>query len=208
MALLSMFAATAPAFAGPPLLCHPFDIGNARSLPWSASGTWSEGRPDYDVSRLVADSEALLTAATPVIVRMETLRRAAIYASKDRRVAEQLLTVLTSRARASEVAGHVDALAFLDAAYLTGAFRQIGMLEQMAQFRDRAPVMRALVAKMDAYALIARSVAANPNDPALQFAAALIAADSNRGAYLTHAQRARDGAHRDALLVRNIGHVS
>jgi len=208
IALLSMFAVAAPAFAGPPLLCHPFDIGDARSLPWSTGGNWAEGRPDYEIARLVADTEALLTPTTPVIVRMETLRRAAIYASRERHVAEQLFAAVTSRARASEAAGRVDALAFLDAAYVTGAFRQIGMLEQMAQFRDRAPLMRSLVANTDAYALIAKSVAASPNDPAVQFAAALIASDSSRDAYRAHAQKARDGAHRDALLARNIAHVS
>ena len=26
-----------PAFAGPPLLCHPFEIGTARSLPWGSA---------------------------------------------------------------------------------------------------------------------------------------------------------------------------
>ena len=31
--------AAAPAIAGPPLVCHPYDIGNAASLPWDAQGT-------------------------------------------------------------------------------------------------------------------------------------------------------------------------
>jgi hypothetical protein len=156
----------------------------------------------------MSDTQALLTPATPVVVRMETLRRAALYASRDRQVAEQLLTALTARARASESAGRVDALAFLDAAYLTGAYRQIGMLGQMAEFRDRAPIMRTLVANVDPYTLIKKSVTASPNDPAVEFAAALIASDSNRDAYRAHAQKARDGAHRDALVARNIAHVS
>src|SRR4051812_23108515 len=115
MAALAAIIVATPAFAGPPLLCHPFDIGSARSLPWTQS--WSQGQPDYKVDHLIADTESLLTPSTPVLVRMETLRRAAIYASADPKVATELLNRLTTRANVSESSGHPDALAFLDAAY-------------------------------------------------------------------------------------------
>jgi len=49
-----------PALAGPPLLCHPFDIGAARSLPM-ARGGWQAVDPTYDVLRLVADTLAILS---------------------------------------------------------------------------------------------------------------------------------------------------
>ena len=139
---------------------------------------------------------------------METLRRAAIYASRDRAVASRLLAALTDKARGSEQAGRADALAFHDAAYITEALRQVGMLEQMAEFRDGAPAIRQLVAGTDGYALISKSLAARPGDPSLEFAAALIAADSRREAYQRHASNARAGASRDALLAKNIGHIS
>jgi len=77
-------------FAGPPLLCHPYDIGSARSLPWNDAAGWTGTRADYKLENLVADTDALLTPTTPVVVRMETLRRAAIYASMDAKVAKQL----------------------------------------------------------------------------------------------------------------------
>ena len=208
VAVLAALTIASPVFAGPPLLCHPFDIGTARSLPWDGTKAWFQGASGYNVSALLADTEGLLTPSTPVIVRMETLRRAAIYASRDRQVAERLLASLTERARASEANGRADALAFLDAAYVTGAFREIGMLDQTAEFRDRAVMMRALVADRDAYALVKKSLAASPNTPAIEFAAALIASDSSRAAYLGHAQKARDGADHDPLLARNIQHVS
>src|SRR5512138_1909486 len=87
------------AMAGPPLLCHPFDIGNARSLPWQSAGTgWNAPRSDYDTKRLVDDTLALLTDSTPVIVRMETLRRAALYGAKDNDAVRQLLGQLKTRA--------------------------------------------------------------------------------------------------------------
>ena len=63
------------AFAGPPLLCHPFDIGGAASLPWGKG--WNVADRQYDTRRLSADTLGLLGAQTPVIARMETLRRAA-----------------------------------------------------------------------------------------------------------------------------------
>jgi hypothetical protein len=60
---------------------------------------------------------------------------------------------------------------------------------------------------MDAYALIAKSVAARPDDPAIQFAAALISSDDHRGEYSAHAAKARAGANADMLLARNLSHV-
>ncbi len=40
-ALAMSLLVVGPAFAGPPLLCHPFDIGSSRSLPWDGSSSWS-----------------------------------------------------------------------------------------------------------------------------------------------------------------------
>ena len=59
--LVASLAIAAPALAGPPLLCHPFDIGNAKSLPWVGEKSWDEGQPGYKLDRLVADTEAVLT---------------------------------------------------------------------------------------------------------------------------------------------------
>src|SRR6187397_1918598 len=99
-ALALALAVAAPALAGPPLLCHPFDIGSARSLPWDGTNAWWQGRADYNLQNLVADTEAILTPSTPVIIRMETLRRAALYASLDDKVAARLLSSVTARAAA------------------------------------------------------------------------------------------------------------
>jgi hypothetical protein len=143
-------------------------------------------------------------------IRMETLRRAAIYASANRDVAEQLMTRLADRTRTSSKADAPDVLAILDAAYVIEAFRQISYLTHAPEFSDRAPMLRALVGNADGYALIAKSLAARPNDPTLEFAAALIAADRHRAAYQDHARKARAGSTstKDVLLARNIKHVS
>lgn len=201
-------ALATPVLAGPPLLCHPYDTGNARSLPWDGSRGWAGDLPDYKLEKLLADTEDLLTPSTPVIARMETLRRAALYASRDRAIASQLLTRLVSRANAADAKGTSDALALLDAAYVAGAFHQISMLGRDGGFRDRAANAREALGNTDAYALIRRSVAARPDDASIQFAAALIASDRDRGAYLQHAEKARRGVTKDALLARNISHIS
>src|SRR2546425_7803398 len=79
---------TTTAFAGPPLICHPIEIGQAKSLPlidWNQKGT---GR--YDLRNLTRDTLAILNPSTPVLVRMETLRRATLYARQDPQVAKGL----------------------------------------------------------------------------------------------------------------------
>ena len=206
-AVVTTLAIAAPALAGPPLLCHPYDIGTAKSLPWVGEKSWFEGHPDYKLANLVRDTEALLTPSTPVIVRMETLRRAALYASTDPTVANALLKRAINRAEASEMAGQPDALAFLDAAYLAGAFNEITMMSYSKEFEPRSAVAKQVRGSLDAYALISKAVAARPGDPAIQFAAALISSDEHRGQYPAHAAKARAGANADTLLARNIVHV-
>jgi hypothetical protein len=79
-----------PALAGPPLLRHPFDIGSARSLPMGTAG-WQAVDRTYDVCRLVDATLGLLGASTPATVRMETIRRATIYAAAHPKQASALL---------------------------------------------------------------------------------------------------------------------
>jgi len=207
MTAVAAVAIAAPALAGPPLLCHPYQIGAAKSLPWVGEKSWFEGSPDYKLQNLVADTEALLTPSTPVIVRMETLRRAAIYASTDPVVANALLKRFVNRAEASEKSGRPDALAYLDIAYLAGAFNEFTMLAGEREWASRGGVARQAKGSLDSYALISKSVSLRPSDPAIQFAAALIASDENRGQYERHAAKARAGADADTLLARNIVHV-
>jgi len=208
LGVIALVALASPALAGPPLLCHPYDIGSARSLPWDGAGHWARGHADYNVANLVKDTEALLTPSTPVIVRMETLRRAAIYASQDVKVAAQLYRTMTDRVLTADKTPAAGALAYLDAAYVTEAFREIGMLSQMSEFRDRAAAVAGLVKDVDAYGMVSKALVVRPGDPSLEFAAALIAAGTKGGAYAQHAEKARAGVKQDPLLAKNIGHVS
>jgi len=196
-----------PALAGPPLLCHPFDIGTAQSLPWNGPG-WLDGKPDYALAKLVADTEALLGASTPVIVRMESLRRASLYAGRDANVAADLLAHVTATAQLSKAEGRPSALALLDAAYVTEALRQLVANGGVTGYKDQVAGIRALLDGRDGQRFMRASLAAAPDDPWLEFAAALIAADTDSAAYQRHAERARAGASSDALLAKNLSHIS
>jgi hypothetical protein len=116
VALATMLVAL-PALAGPPLLCFPFEIGSARSLPMG-NGAWHAIDPAYDVSHLVADTLELLAPGTPVVVRMETLRRATVYASAHPSIASELMNELKTRSEAKAP------LAAFDYGYLVEAYRE------------------------------------------------------------------------------------
>jgi hypothetical protein len=211
LTLVALAATADVALAGPPLLCHPFDIGTAKSLTWDNSNGWQGRVSAASMKTLVADTEALLTPDTPVIVRMETLRRAALYASTDAQVAGELFTRLQARASTAKKGG----LETFDAGYLIETFRQINDSRKDGWKREdgaqvQAAALQSLIEKADGEAMVQQSLAANADNPSIEFAAALIAA-SHRGRnadYLKHAQKARAGAAQDALLAKNLDHIS
>ena len=211
LTLATLIATADVAMAGPPLLCHPFDIGTAKSLTWDNSHGWQGRVGATNMKTLVADTEALLTPDTPVIVRMETLRRAALYASTDATVASELLTRL--QARAASASANKGALETFDAGYLIETFRTIGNLrgwERDDRARIQMTALLSLVEKADGEAMIQQSLAARNGDPAIEFAAALIAGSypARRADYHKHAEKARAGAAKDPLLTKNLGHIS
>src|SRR5260370_8039716 len=104
--IASMLCLAAVAQAGPPLICHTIEIGQAKSLPWiSHSWNLSSGET-YDTKNLVRDTLEILGPDAPVLVRMETLRRATLYARKDPVAAKQLLPRLHARAPSAEPPAH------------------------------------------------------------------------------------------------------
>src|SRR5690606_37880101 len=154
-------ALPALALAGPPLICEPFDIGTARSLPIGpAGGGWSATDPSYDRSRLVADTLALLAPATPTLVRMETLRRATMYVGKDDAAARRLLAALQERA-ATARPGRDAAIARFDVGYLVETYRQLSGPD-----RPLAHV----IGSLDGYAMTTEALRVVQDDPAMHFA--------------------------------------
>jgi hypothetical protein len=177
-----------PALAGPPLLCFPFDTGGAKTLPMK-SADWKAIDTKYDVSHLTADTVALLTPSNPVVARMETIRRATIYASTHPQVANELLATLQARAAIDPATA---ASAVFDFGYLVETYKQ-------ASFMFSSPVKG--LGAIDGYQLVLEA-AALQNDPAMQFASAVITQGQaeRRAEYHDHLQRAIAGAKHDAAL--------
>jgi hypothetical protein len=118
------FLITIPAWAGPPLICQQFDTGSAKSLPWKGGPDWHGVDSSYNLATLADDTLSLLTPGTPIRARMETLRRAGIYSTKDARLAGELTGRLLARALDAEANGKSDALAWFDAGYFVETIRQ------------------------------------------------------------------------------------
>ena len=123
-----MLAATAAAIAGPPAVCQRVEIGNAKSLPWKDVNGWNGTVPSYNIATLTADTLAILAPSAPVPLRMETIRRAAIYAARNEAVAHELTARLVGRIADTEAAGKPDANAWFDAGYYAESLRQIGFV--------------------------------------------------------------------------------
>src|SRR6267143_983860 len=191
--------------AGPPLICHTIEIGNAKSLPWISHNWNLNGGENYDTKNLVGDTLDILGPNAPVLVRMETLRRATLYARKDPVAAKELLAKLHARATAAESSGHPDALAWFDVGYLAEAYKQwIGQSWMRVSKDEQNPA-----AGVDGYAFVKRAIALHGpsqdrNHAQMEFAAALITLSGPRGAHHEHAQRAIAGAKNDPLLAQNL----
>ncbi|HZR24558.1 MAG TPA: hypothetical protein VFA59_13270 [Vicinamibacterales bacterium] len=121
-AVASLVLLTAvPVLAGPPLICFPFDTHGAKTLPMGSKG-WQDIDPTYDTSKLVDDTLALLTPEAPIIVHMETLRRATIYASTKPGLGAALLSRIDERARTATPS--FAPVASFDFDYLVETYRQ------------------------------------------------------------------------------------
>jgi hypothetical protein len=191
LVLVSMTALATLAQAGPPLVCHPFDTGGAKSLPWAASANWNSPDRSYDLKRLVPDTLSLLSPETAVVVRMETMRRAAIYANKDPRVAYELLSRLMARALESG-----SAPALFDSGYLVETYKQVHLA-------DRAAGYVPLATDLDGYALVVKAIRLGGDTASMEFAAALM---GDRPWPNEHFRKALAASSEGSLLATNIVH--
>jgi hypothetical protein len=186
--------------AGPPLICHTIEIGQAKSLPWISHNWNLSGAENYDTKNLVRDTLEILGPDTPVLVRMETLRRATLYARKDPVAANELLARLHSRATSAESSGHPDALAWFDAGYLAETYKQwIGQTSMRVSKDEQNPA-----AGVDGYALVKKALDLRGSDPQMEFAAALITLSGPQEEHRQHAMKAIAGAKSDPLLAQNL----
>jgi hypothetical protein len=192
------------ALAGPPLICHQFDAGSAKLLPWAANGTgWNTPDRSYDIKQLTADTLRLLSPDAPILARMENMRRATIYAGQDERIAAELLRAVMARAQ-SDVAQGRDSLAWFDAGYLIESYRQAthiykwDMLEPAAR---SAWTLRKEPAGLDGYAMVTKALRLTGSNPEMEFAASLM---KEGAASAEHRRRALAGATTGSLLAKNL----
>jgi len=192
--LAILFFATS-AIAGPPLVCHPFDIGNAKSLPWIGDGWNLTGSESYDNKNLAADTIAILDSDSTVLVHMETLRRATLYAGKDHLLAKQLLLKLIARANVTGTAGSAAALANFDAGYLAETYKQYQWITKSESNPDTG---------FDGFVLVKKAIQLRGSDPQMNFAAAIITLNGPAGEHQDYAAKAIAGSKSDSLLARNL----
>jgi hypothetical protein len=182
--------------AGSPLTCFPMPIGDARSLAWGSGNGWNTPSPDYDRARLAVDTVALLGPRTPVLVRMETLRRAVIYASRNDGAATSIFDALRGRAGATS-GGKADPLAQFDLGYAVAAWREAGHMAE-GMFPAVAP-------SEDGYALVRQALGARGTDPEMEYAAALMTRGRTiRGISDEHLRKALAGAPEGSDLARTL----
>ncbi len=209
--------------AGPPLICHPIEIGNSRSLPWGDASDWRAVKRDYDLNRLVEDTLALLTPDTPVLARMETLRRATVYAVwarhdrevgftvKNEKAADELLTRLMDRIRESVRNNQFYMIALFDAGYLQSCYQQANYHSGKSANNSANPVKSAnsegysmMRKALDGYTMVRKAAGGRGGTAEIEFAAALASKFPQQPLHLQHLQRAIAGAQEGTLLARNI----
>ena len=191
LGIVAVLGFTTVAFAGPPLICHAIEIGQAKSLPW-VDLNFHKGDASYDLKNLTRDTLAILDSNPSVLVRMETLRRATIYARQDPQVAKELITRLQARATHAD-GDNTGALAWFDVGYLAEAYKQ--------WMRNGEPNP---TRGLDGYAWVKKAIHLRGSDAEMEFAAALITLGGPDGEHRDHVEKAMAGAKSDPLLAQNL----
>lgn len=204
--LVPLGLAVAPSMFGPPLLCHEFAIDTARSLPWESG---MNPKADYDRSHLAADVDALLKSEEDLIVRLETLRRAALYAKSDRALAWELLGHAGLATLDQTSIGAKQANRWFDTGVLVACFDQLGLdLGYRAGVAEGFQGYGYLVKALDA----ARSEK-SASIATIEFVAGIVShplmlrgggKDADYERYQRHMDAAHAGARAGSLLARNM----
>jgi len=187
----------APALAGPPLICHPFEVEGGRLIAWGSGPGWNTPDRSYDIKKLVADTTAVLTADAPTLTRMENMRRATIYAMRDPVLAQELLKTVMGRALATANDGR----AWFDAGYLIESYKQAVHLRESGRPELRAWAAVDETIRVDGYNWVKKGMAMTGSSPEIEFAASLMTQGSVASA---HRARAIAAAPRGSLLAKNL----
>jgi len=189
-----LLAVVLPAVAGPPLICHPLEIGDAESLPGAPTG-WQAWKAPYDTRHLLRDTCRLLGPDTPVIVRMETIRRAVLHTRNDPAALRELGEFFQRRADPASRKDGPEALSLFDYGYFVGVFHQFRWI-----LEDEAPPK----IEESAYALVTRAIELRGGDSEMELAAALLSVEPRRESLDDHIRNAASGAEPGSLLAINV----
>jgi hypothetical protein len=204
LALGVLVSVAGAAEAGPPLICHAFDAGSAPLLPWAKGQSWDSPDASYDVTRLTADTLRLLSPDAPILARMENMRRATIYAARNRAAAGELMSAVMKRAQAA--AGSSDPLAWFDAGYLVESYRQASHIykwDMLTKVERTKWTLRDEPNGVDGYALVQKAITLTGSSAEMEFAASLM---KDGPAAAEHRRRAVAGAKAGSLLAKNLAH--
>jgi hypothetical protein len=204
LALGVLVTVAGAAEAGPPLICHAFDAGSAPLLPWAKGQSWDSPDASYDVTRLTADTLRLLSPDAPILARMENMRRATIYAARNRAAAGELMSAVMKRAQAA--AGSNDPLAWFDAGYLVESYRQASHIykwDMLTKVERTKWTLRDEPNGVDGYALVQKAITMTGSSAEMEFAASLM---KDGPAAAEHRRRAVAGAKAGSLLAKNLAH--
>jgi len=203
--MLAALLGGAPAFGADPwdvmfeqpLVKWALVIGETKSLPWKDAAVWDATMPGYDAGRAAAETLEILSPGTPVLARMETMRRAIVYSRVDPGVAYQILAALDRRVQEAQVSGKADALAIFDLGYFFEACRQAAWLKT-EWLGDR-----------NGYALVIQASqflgASFPERLEIQFAAGLILLEpKGQHPYYPHFKTVVKEAKEGTLLEKNL----
>jgi hypothetical protein len=186
-----------PALAGPPLICHPFEVEGGKLIAWGTGSGWNTPDRSYDIKRLVADTTAVLTSEAPILTRMENMRRATIYAMRDPAIAHELLNALTARALNTTSDGR----AWFDAGYLIESYKQAVSLREKGRPELRAWAAVDETIKVDGYNWVKKAMAMSAPSAEMEFAASLMTQGSLASA---HRAKAVAAAPKGSTLAKNL----
>lgn len=176
-----------------PLIEWPLATGEGASLPWGNPDVWNAVAPDCPVEQIAEKTLGLLGPETPLLVRMETLRRATVYSQRDPSVAYRLLADLSLRVSVAESSGTPNVLAWVDLGYLVETLKQAEWLKQ-EYFED-----------LNGYALIRQAILTGNTSPELEFAAAMVVLEpQGYTPHLRHLRTAVSQAREGTLLEKNL----
>ena len=175
-----------PAMAGPPAVCWQVEIGKAKSLPWGGGEFEKKREKDYDTRCVVEDALKLLAPEMPVLVRMETIRRAALYMERGAASRDALLKALMLRVLDAEALGKPSALAWFDAGYAMGLFRHF---QQFGR---------------EGYPWVRKALKIRRTDAEMEYACAILTVTGKKETFLHHLGKAAEGAKQNPLLERNL----